>query len=419
MFSQPLINIGMIGHVSDGKSTLTKCLTQVQTQKFAQEKESNITMRLGYANAIIYKCLSCVAPKCYYSYGTSVKDTLCKHCKTHGSIVNHVSFVDCPGHNSFMGTMLNGTSVMDYTITVESAVNKTFPAPQTIQHLSAIESNSIKNIAIILNKIDLVSESTTIAKIIELDEFKQNYKCKKNPVIPMSAAFDVNVDVLCEMLANLKQPERETEPDKLRMNIIRSFNVNLPGTQIENLKGGVIGGSIAKGTLNIGDIVYIYPGIVFESNCEPSYKPIKAKVLTMFSEKTSLNSAICGGLIGIGLDIDPGLTGDDALVGNVIKKVNEGWVTKKISLKINFFDNYDQTSFDESNSKHIILNINTNNIQATISNKNLDNIFEFVLDKAIYIQEEDLITISIKNQEGLQVIGTGLFNKCDEILLKE
>ena len=409
MFSQPLINIGMIGHVSDGKSTLTKCLTQVQTQKFAQEKESNITLRLGYANAIIYKCLSCVAPKCYYSYGTSVKDTLCKHCKTQGSIVNHVSFVDCPGHNSFMGTMLNGTSVMDYTITVESAVNKTFPAPQTIQHLSAIESNSIKNIAIILNKIDLVSESTTIAKIIELDEFKQNYKCKKNPVIPVSAAFDVNVDVLCEMLANLKQPERETEPDKLR---------------IENLKGGVIGGSIAKGTLNIGDIVYIYPGIVFESTDIATYKPIKAKVLTMFSEKTPLNSAICGGLIGIGLDIDPGLTGDDALVGNVIKKVNDGWVTKKISLKINFFDNYDQTSFDESNSKHIILNINTNNIQATILNKIIDkiidnNIFEFVLDKAIYIQEEDLITISIKNQEGLQVIGTGLFNKCDAIFLKE
>jgi translation initiation factor 2 subunit 3 len=415
MENQPLINIGMIGHVSDGKSTLTKCLTQLQTQKFSKEIESNITIRLGYANARIYKCPNCISPSCYYSVGTNLKDSTCKHCKTQGELMNHVSFVDCPGHNSFMGTMLNGTSVMDYTITVESAVNKTFPAPQTIQHLSAVEYNNIQNIGMILNKIDLVPEITTIEKVDELKKFLQNYNCKNIPIIPMSATFDINVDIVCEMLAHLKVPPRELESSKLRMNIIRSFNINLPGTQIDNLKGGIVGGSIVKGTINLNDEVYIYPGMIYEN----SYEPLKAKILTIFSEKKSLESAIPGGLIAIGLDIDPGLTGDDALVGNVIKKTNTdiGYVTKNLDLKINFFEGFNNKVFNNESSKQIILNVNTNNIQGEIIENKENDIFKFVLKKPIYIEQEDKITVSIKLHEGLQVVGTGHFISCDSFLI--
>ena len=408
MFSQPLINIGMIGHVSDGKSTLTKSLTGIVTQRFSKEKESNITIRLGYANALIYKCKTCEEPKCYYSVGTNNKDPklkLCKHCETEGEIVNHVSFVDCPGHNSFMGTMLNGTSVMDYTITVESAVNKTFPAPQTVQHLNAIESNFIQNVAFILNKIDLVPEATTMTKLDELEEFQQKYKCKSAPRIPVSAAFDINVDVVCEILAKLKAPKRELESEKLRMSVIRSFNINLPGTQIEELKGGVVGGSIVKGTINIDDYIYIYPGIIYEN----SYEPLKSKVQSLFSEKISLTSAISGGLIGIGLDIDPGLTGDDALVGNVIKKVrfleNE-YVTKNLTLKVKLYEDYNIN--DNSN---FILNINTNNLVGVLK-EIVDDLYIFELEKAIYIEHDDKITLSVKNIEGMQVIGCGVFHNC-------
>jgi translation initiation factor 2 subunit 3 len=410
MFSQPLINIGMIGHVSDGKSTLTKSLSGIVTQRFSKEKESNITIRLGYANALIYKCKTCEEPKCYYSVGTNNKDPtlkLCRHCETEGDIVNHVSFVDCPGHNSFMGTMLNGTSVMDYTITVESAVNKTFPAPQTIQHLNAIESNNIQNVAFILNKIDLVPESTTCTKLEELEEFKQNYKCKNAPLIPVSAAFDINVDVVCEILAKLKAPKRELESEKLRMNVIRSFNINLPGTQIEELKGGVVGGSIVKGMINIDDEIYIYPGIIYED----SYEPLKAKVHSLFSEKTPLTSAISGGLIGIGLDIDPGLTGDDALVGNVIKKkskLENEYVTKNLTLKVKLYDNY---QVENSNNDNFILNINTNNLIGVLKDI-VDDLFVFEIEKAIYIEQDDKITLSVKNMEGMQVIGFGIFHDC-------
>jgi len=409
MESQPVINVGFIGHVSDGKSTVTRRLTDVETQKFSKEKETNITIRLGYANAKIYKCQTCVEPMCYYSIGINTKTNECKYCGEQGVLVNHISFVDCPGHNSFMGTMLNGTSVMDYTITIESAVNKTFPAPQTIQHLNAIESNNIPNVAMVLNKIDLVNEITTFEKIDILKEFLQNYKCKSNPIIPISATFDVNIDVICEILAKLKTPSREYGLEKLRMNIIRSFNINLPGTKIENLKGGVVGGSIIKGTVNINDVVYIYPGMIYENK----YEPLKATVLSIFSEKTPLKSAVCGGLIALGLDIDPGLTGDDALVGNVIKinnkfdEHNQFYVTKKVLLDIKYFDISNQDMLNSTNK--FVLNINMNNIQAEIEEK------YFVFEKPIYIEKEDMITVSIKNKEGLQVIGTGKLVMCENL----
>jgi translation initiation factor 2 subunit 3 len=418
MFNQPIINIGMIGHVSDGKSTLTKSLTGVQTQRYAKEQETNITIRLGYANAKIYKCSKCAPPSCYYSKGSNQTDTFCKNCKMPGQLVNHVSFVDCPGHNSFMGTMMNGTSVMDYTITVESAVNKTFPAPQTVQHLNAIESNSIENIAFILNKIDLVNEDMIYSKLEELDEFKKKYSCSNAPVIPISAAFDINVDVLCEILANLKKPERIMDSDKLRMNIIRSFNINIPGTMIDELKGGVVGGTIIQGTLDIDDEIYIYPGIIYED----SFEPLRAKVLTIFSEKTPLTRAICGGLIGVGLDIDPGLTGDDALVGNIILKTPhliDAFITSNItlsltlnnSIEIIFNENEKENEKDNKKDKYI-LNINTNNVKGNIIKKLDENIFKFELDKPVYIEKNDKITISIKNMNGLQFIGYGVLCEC-------
>jgi len=153
---QPQINIGMIGHVSDGKSTLVKALTGQTTQRYSQEKQNNLTIKLGYANCKIIKCTTCPEPECYSSVASSIMDYKCKNCDGYAIIVNHVSFVDCPGHHSFMQTMLSGTSVMDYTILVESLGNKQIPAPQTIKHLNSIEATQIENCMVILNKIDLV-----------------------------------------------------------------------------------------------------------------------------------------------------------------------------------------------------------------------------------------------------------------------
>ena len=77
---QPQINIGMIGHVSDGKSTLVKALTGQTTQRFSQEKQNNLTIKLGYANCKIIKCINCPEPECYSSVSSNVMDYKCKKC---------------------------------------------------------------------------------------------------------------------------------------------------------------------------------------------------------------------------------------------------------------------------------------------------------------------------------------------------
>ena len=111
---QATINIGTIGHVAHGKSTVVKALSGVHTVRFKNELERNITIKLGYANAKIYRCFDkkCTRPVCYTSMGSSKEDTFTMNGFKY-ELVRHVSFVDCPGHDILMATMLNGAAVMD------------------------------------------------------------------------------------------------------------------------------------------------------------------------------------------------------------------------------------------------------------------------------------------------------------------
>ena len=104
---QATINIGTIGHVAHGKSTVVKALSGVQTVRFKNELEKNITIKLGYANAKIYKCddPNFPRPASYISAGSSKEDSFpCEGSKGHYKLVRHVSFVDCPGHDILMAT---------------------------------------------------------------------------------------------------------------------------------------------------------------------------------------------------------------------------------------------------------------------------------------------------------------------------
>ena len=111
---QATINIGTIGHVTHGKSTVVKALSGVHTVRFKNELERNITIKLGYANAKIYKSddPKCIRPVCYTSMGSSKEDSFVLNGFRY-NLVRHVSFVDCPGHDILMATMLNGAAVMD------------------------------------------------------------------------------------------------------------------------------------------------------------------------------------------------------------------------------------------------------------------------------------------------------------------
>merc|ERR1712065_99665 len=160
---QATINIGTIGHVAHGKSTLVKAISGVQTVRFKNELERNITIKLGYANAKIYKCDNpeCAPPGCYRSYKSSQE--LRPPCRRPGCtgtmrLQRHVSFVDCPGHDLLMGTMLNGAAVMDAALLLVAG-NESCPQPQTSEHLAAIEIMRLQHILIMQNKVDLIKQS--------------------------------------------------------------------------------------------------------------------------------------------------------------------------------------------------------------------------------------------------------------------
>ncbi|KAK4523189.1 hypothetical protein GAYE_PCTG44G1081 [Galdieria yellowstonensis] len=320
---QATINIGTIGHVAHGKSTVVKAISGVQTVRFKNELERNITIKLGYANAKLYKCENpdCPRPECYKAYSSNKEDEPpCERpgCGGRMKLLRHVSFVDCPGHDILMATMLNGAAVMDAALLL-IAGNETCPQPQTSEHLAAVEIMKLRNIIILQNKIDLVKESAAEAQYQEIQNFIQGTVAQDAPVVPISAQLKYNIDVVVEyLIKKVPVPIRDFISSP-RMIIIRSFDVNRPGEEVKDLKGGVAGGSIMQGVLRVGDKIEIRPGI--PSKDEKGNLiciPIVSVIHSMNAESNSLLYAVPGGLIGVGTKIDPTLTRADRLVGQVL-----------------------------------------------------------------------------------------------------
>lgn len=168
---QATINVGTIGHVAHGKSTIVRSLSGVQTVRFKNEKERNITIKLGYANAKIYRNNKAApnTPGRYISKGSNAADQFVDTNGNEFELVRHISFVDCPGHDILMATMLNGAAVMDAALLL-IAGNENCPQPQTSEHLAAVEIMKLDNIIILQNKIDLVKED---AALTQYDQIKQ------------------------------------------------------------------------------------------------------------------------------------------------------------------------------------------------------------------------------------------------------
>ena len=114
-------------------------------------------------------------------------------------LVRHVSFVDCPGHDILMATMLNGAAVMDGALLLVAG-NETCPQPQTSEHLAAVEIMRLKHIIILQNKIDLVQENAAANQYDAICKFIQGTIADGAPVIPISAQLKYNIDVVCEYI---------------------------------------------------------------------------------------------------------------------------------------------------------------------------------------------------------------------------
>lgn len=227
-------------------------------------------------------------------------------------------FVDCPGHDILMSTMLSGAAVMDAALLL-IAGNETCPQPQTSEHLAAIEIMKLKHIVILQNKVDLMREEGAHQHHESILKFIRGTVADGSPVIPISAQLKYNIDAINEqIISRIPVPERNFLASP-HMIIIRSFDVNKPGAEIEDLKGGVAGGSILTGVLKLGDEIEIRPGIISKDEQGKTIcQPIMSRIVSLFAEHNDLKFAVPGGLIGVGTRIDPTLCRADRLVGHVL-----------------------------------------------------------------------------------------------------
>jgi translation initiation factor 2 subunit 3 len=214
--------------------------------------------------------------------------------------------------------MLSGAAVMDAALLL-IAGNETCPQPQTSEHLAAIEIMKLDKIIILQNKVDLMREEGANQHYQSILKFIRGTVAGGAPIIPISAQLKFNIDAINEAIVNtIPVPPRDFSMDP-QMIVIRSFDVNKPGAEIEDLKGGVAGGSILHGVLKLGDEIEIRPGIVTrDEKGDIKCTPIFSRIVTLNSENNDLKYAVPGGLIGVGTRIDPTLCRADRLVGFVV-----------------------------------------------------------------------------------------------------
>ena len=307
---QPEANIGMIGHVDHGKTTLTQCLTGTWTDVHSEEIKRGISIKLGYADAAFWKYPSLPDPTCF---GTKEKGPGGEK----GELLRTVSFVDAPGHETLMAIMLSGAAIMDGALLLVAANDKC-PQPQTREHLQALEITGNKNIVVVQNKIDLASEEQALKNYKEIEDFVEGTIAEDAPIIPVSAHHEVNIDALVGAIqARIPTPDRDPGTQPL-MFAARSFDVNRPGLAPDKLNGGVVGGSLLQGSLEVGQEIEIAPGNVIEEKGQRHIEQLFTKVTSLHKGGQAVQKAGPGGLLAIGTLLDPFYTKSDSLAGKVV-----------------------------------------------------------------------------------------------------
>jgi len=403
---QPEVNIGMVGHVDHGKTTLTEALSGEWTDRHSEETKRGISIRLGYADVSFYKCLDCEGEEAY----TPEKE--CRNCGGEAEFQRAVSFVDSPGHETLMATMLTGASIMDGAVLVIAA-NEECPQPQTREHLMGLDISGVDDIIIVQNKIDLVSTERAKESYQEIKEFIEETVAEDAPIIPVSAHHDVNINILIEAIQEeIKTPDRDTnKPPKLP--IARSFDINKPGTDISELKGGVIGGSLIQGTFETGDEIEIRPGIEVEEGGEKGWENLTTNIESLNSGSLELDKASPGGLIGVGTMLDPSITKSDSLSGRLAGYPGElPPIKDDFVMDVNLFDNVvgmeEEINVENIKTREpLMLTVGSSTTVGVVTSAREDEA-EVRLKRSVCAEEGERIAISRRIKGKWHLIGHGV-----------
>ncbi|MBR9706237.1 translation initiation factor IF-2 subunit gamma [Candidatus Pacearchaeota archaeon] len=376
-----MLNVGMVGHIDHGKTTLLSRITGKFADTHSEELKRGITIKLGYADTILEK-----AGKKRY-----------------------VSFVDCPGHEMLMATMLSGAALIDAAILLVAA-NEGIK-PQTKEHLIALKAKGVNKILIIQNKIDLVTAQEARKNYEDIKAFTKSTIAEDAPIIPVSAQQEINIDKIKDWLLSLDIPKRDcdTEPEFL---IARSFDINKPGTKIEKMHGGVLAGILKKGKLKVGDEIEIKPGITEKHANKIEYHSLKTRIKSIYRGTHEIKEAGPGGSLAFETELDNILTKTDSLSGNLASIPGSlPEITETLKIKYKLFTDLvgEEESTKIENLKHtelIMLSINTTTTVGKITKLKNDEV-EFSLRIPIVPIKGDSVGLARNIHGHWRLIGYG------------
>jgi len=290
-----VLNVGIVGHIDHGKTTLLQKLSGKWADTHSEELKRGITIKLGYADAVIYK------------------DEKGFNIEGRGKKIREISFIDAPGHEMLMATMLSGAALIDAALLVVAA-NEGIK-PQTREHIMALQVKGIKYLIVAQNKIDLVDEKRAKENYEEIREFLKG-KYDDALIIPVSAQQGINIELIWKALAEIPVSERDKAGEPIFL-VARSFDINRPGSILKELHGAVLGGTLKRGLLKVGDEIEIKPGRVVKEANKYRYETIKTKIKGLYRAKP-VQELVPGGSMSIETELDMALGKGDALAGNVV-----------------------------------------------------------------------------------------------------
>jgi len=293
------------------------------------------------------------------------------------------------------------------------AANEECPQPQTREHLMALKISGIKNVVIIQNKIDLVTEEKALENYNKIKEFLKGTDYEDAPIIPISAQHNINTGYVIEAIEkNIPTPKRNLKVEP-RMFVARSFDVNKPGQEIKNLKGGVLGGALGQGIIKKGDEVEIRPGHVYEEANKKVWKPITTKVVSMMTGGSTVDEVTPGGSVALLTNLDPSVVKSDRFTGNVVGypgKLPPVW--DNLKLKTNLLERVvgsaEDTKVDALKmGEMLMLNVNSAATVGIISKLSKD-VVECKLKLPVCADIGARVTISRRMGTRFRLIGFGI-----------
>ncbi|MEW5984402.1 MAG: elongation factor Tu [Acidobacteriota bacterium] len=292
--SKPHVNVGTIGHIDHGKTTLTAALTKVAASK-------------GWAKYVSYDEVAKASESQGRRDETKILTIATSHVE-YSSAARHYAHVDCPGHADYIKNMITGAAQMDGAILVVAATDG--PMPQTREHVLLARQVDVPYVVVALNKVDAVDDPELLDLVeLEVRELLASYGFPGNdlPVVRVSALKALEgeaeavagIERLLEALdAYVPLPARETDKPFL-MPIEDVFSISGRGT--------VVTGRVDRGKVKVGEEVEIV-----------GFRPTMKKVVTgveMF--RKLLDEGVAGDNIGVLLR---GTEKDDVERGQVLAK---------------------------------------------------------------------------------------------------